>query len=202
MKVLKVNSSVTGENSVSRILVEAVASKFDKTDILEVDLDATPLPHLNGRVLGARLAAAPDAALQAYEEADTAVQAYETALEQFLSADVVIIGAPMYNFGVPSQLKSWLDALAVAGKTFRYTESGAVGLCAGKRIIVASSRGGFYAPPSPVAGHDHQEAHLIAFFSVLGITDVEVVRAEGVNISPEQRERGIATAMEQVSGLQ
>jgi FMN-dependent NADH-azoreductase len=194
MKVLKVNSSVTGKNSVSRILVEAVALKFDKADIVELDLCITPLPHINGQVLAARLGAA--------SKSDPVVQAYEAALEQFLTADVVIIGAPMYNFGVPSQLKSWLDALAVAGKTFRYTESGSEGLCGGKRVVVASARGGFYAPPSPIAGLDHQEAHLIAFFGVLGIADVEVVRAEGVNISPELRERGIAAAMEQVSGLQ
>ena len=113
------------------------------------------------------------------------------ALDEFLAADIVVIGAPMYNFGVPSQLKAWIDCLAVAGKTFRYTETGVEGLAGGKRVIIASSRGGFYAGSSPMASLDHQEAYLTGFFGFIGVADIAFVRAEGVNVSPEQRQRGI-----------
>ena len=93
-------------------------------------------------------------------------------LEEFLAADIIVIGAPMYNFSIPSQLKAWIDRLAVAGKTFRYTENGPEGLAGGKKVIVASSRGGFYGPETPVASLDHQENYLRGVFGFFGITDV------------------------------
>jgi FMN-dependent NADH-azoreductase len=100
----------------------------------------------------------------------------------------------MYNFSVSSQLKAWIDRLAVAGKTFRYTEKGVQGLAAGKKIIVASSRGGFYGPESPAAALDHQETYLRHIFGFFGITDISFVRAEGLNVSAEQRTAAIAAA--------
>jgi len=141
------------------------------------DLDANPIPHLRGSSL-----AQADAA----EVADAG-----QVMQQFLDADVVVIGAPMYNFSIPSTLKSWIDRVAVAGKTFKYTENGAVGLAGGKRVIIASSRGGIYSD-SPA---DFQEPFLRQVFAFLGIDDVEFVRAEGIAYSPKHREDAIAAAL-------
>jgi FMN-dependent NADH-azoreductase len=122
----------------------------------------------------------------------------QKALEDFLAADIVVIGAPTYNFSVSSQLKAWIDRLAVAGKTFRYAANGPKGLAGGKRVIVASSRGGFYGPETPTAFLDHQESYLRGIFGLLGITDITFVRAEGVNTSPDQRRNAIAAAAAEV----
>jgi FMN-dependent NADH-azoreductase len=116
------------------------------------------------------------------------------AMAEFLAADVIVIGAPMYNFGIPSQLKAWIDRLAVAGKTFAYTPQGPKGLVGGKTIIVASSRGGYYGAGTPLAAIDHQENYLRSTFGFLGITDIRFVRAEGVNVSPETKQQAIAAA--------
>jgi FMN-dependent NADH-azoreductase len=113
---------------------------------------------------------------------------------------VVVIGAPMYNFSIPSQLKAWIDRVSVAGKTFSYTEAGPKGLAGGKRVIVASSRGGVYSA-GPAAGFDFQESYLRALFGFLGITDVEFVRAEGVNMSAEHKSAAIASARETIGSL-
>jgi FMN-dependent NADH-azoreductase len=113
----------------------------------------------------------------------------------------VVVGAPMYNFGIPSQLKAWIDRLAVAGKTFAYTAKGPVGLVEGKTVIIASSRGGFYGPNSPLNAVDHQEKYLSAVFGFFGIKDVRFLRAEGVNVSAEQRQKAIADAESEVVQL-
>ena len=123
------------------------------------DLAADPLPHLSF---------APEAGA-----------AHAASLEDFLEADIVVIGAPMYNFAIPSQLKAWIDSIAVAGKTFRYTENGPQGLVSSKRVIIASSRGGAYSD-GPATAMDHQENYLRHVFGFIGISDVEFVRAEGV----------------------
>jgi FMN-dependent NADH-azoreductase len=125
----------------------------------------------------------------------------QQALEDFLSADIVVVGAPMYNFSVSSQLKAWIDRLAVAGKTFRYTEKGVQGLAVGKKVIVASSRGGFYGPDTATAFLDHQETYLRGIFGFFGITDVTFVRAEGVNVSADQRKASIAAATAEAARL-
>ncbi|MEK1932547.1 MAG: NAD(P)H-dependent oxidoreductase, partial [Pararhizobium sp.] len=104
------------------------------------------------------------------------------------------IGAPMYNFAIPSQLKTWIDRILVAGTTFRYTESGVEGLAKGKKVIVASTRGGHYSGASPIGAMDHQETYLSTVFGFIGITDVEFVRAEGLAISPDSKEAAIAEA--------
>jgi FMN-dependent NADH-azoreductase len=107
----------------------------------------------------------------------------------------------MYNFGVPSQLKAWIDRIAVAEKTFRYTEKGPEGLAGGKNVIVVSSRGGFYGPGTPAAAMDHQESYLRAVFGFLGVTDVTFVRAEGVALGAEQREKALAEAKSELTKL-
>lgn len=180
MKLLHIDSSALGANSVTRDLSAAVVARWKETvPSLEVqyrDLDANPVPHLTGGSL---------AGANAQEAADAAA-----IMEQFLAADVIVLGAPMYNFGIPSTLKAWIDRVAVAGKTFRYTENGPEGLAGGKKVIVASGRGGLHTG----AQSDFQEPYLTFVLGFLGITDVEFVRAEGVAYSPEHRTNAIAGA--------
>ena len=181
MKLLHIDASALGDNSVSRQLSAAVVGRFKDSatdlDVAYRDLDANPIPHLRGSSL---------AQLDATETADA-----QQVLEQFLAADVVVIGAPMYNFSIPSTLKAWIDRVAVAGKTFKYTEAGPVGLAGGKRVIIVSSRGGIYTD-SPA---DFQEPFLRQVFAFMGINDVEFVRAEGIAYSPKHREEAIAAAL-------
>jgi FMN-dependent NADH-azoreductase len=122
-------------------------------------------------------------------------------LNEYLAADIVVLGAPMYNFGIPGQLKTWIDCLASPGQTFRYTATGVEGLCGGKRIIVGSSRGGFYIAPSPMAALDHQESYLTGFFGFMGVSDIAFIRAEGVNLGAEQRARALESALAEVATL-
>ena len=200
MKLLHVDSSILGPASVSRDLsasiVEAERRLRPEIDVVRLDLATDPIGHLTGAHLAAAQGAAPeDDSLR--EDLKTSGRA----LDDFLSADVVVVGAPMYNFGIPSQLKSWIDRLAVAGRTFRYTDKGVEGLAGGKKIIIASSRGGLYGPGSHAAALDHQETYLSGFFSFLGITDITFVRAEGVALGKEQRAQSIDGARAEIARL-
>jgi FMN-dependent NADH-azoreductase len=156
------------------------------------------VPHLSGAHLAA--GSADPATLDPALQQDLALGG--EVLAEFLAADIVVIGAPMYNFAISSQLKAWIDRLAVAGKTFRYTADGPVGLAGGKRIIVASSRGGVYSEGSPLAAIDHQEPYLRTIFGFFGITDVRFVRAEGVAMGDAQRTRSVADARREIDLLQ
>lgn len=200
MKLLHVDASILGESSVSRQLSAAVLARLREAhpgiSVAYYDLGAEPIGHLTG----AHLAAAQGAA-HGNEALRQDVARGRQALDDFLAADIVVIGAPMYNFSVSSQLKAWIDRLAVAGKTFRYTEKGPEGLAGGKKVIVASSRGGFYGPDSPAASLDHQETYLRGIFAFFGITDVTFVRAEGLNMSAEHRRTSIAAATAEAAGL-
>jgi FMN-dependent NADH-azoreductase len=215
-KLLHVDSSISGAHSVSRQLTSSIVDRMKSAipglEVVYRDLAAAPIPHISEAVqterfsAQARSGALPAAAAALYAgdaSRDSQVQrdlkVVDAALDEFLWADVVVVGAPMYNFGVPSQLKTWIDALAFAGKTFRFTQTGAEGLCAGRRVVVASSRGGFYAA-GPMAGLDHQESYLAAFFGFLGVTDVSFVRVEGASI-PDMRQRAIDAALVEVSAL-
>lgn len=200
MKLLHLDSSILGEGSVSRTLsAEVVAAQraaHSGVDIVYRDLAADPIGHLNGPRLTAMQGVTPsDASI----EAD--VEKGQAALEEFLAADIVVIGAPMYNFTIPSQLKAWIDRIAVAGKTFRYTEHGPQGLASGKRVIIASSRGGIFGAGSPAAAFDHQETYLRALFGFLGITDITFIRAEGVAMGPNARQQAIAAAKAEATRL-
>jgi FMN-dependent NADH-azoreductase len=175
MKILHIDSSINGTGSVTRDISRSIVDKLTaaqpSASVVYRDLGAWPLPHLT---------------LEAF--ADSSI------VEEFLDADIVVVGAPMYNFAIPSQLKAWLDRIAIAGKTFRYGENGAEGLAGGRRLIVASSRGGFYGPGSPTAAFEHQESYLRAFFGFLGVTDITFVHAEGVAIGPEVRSKAMEAA--------
>ena len=199
MNVLHIDSGILGDHSVSRRLTAAIAAQL-KSDhpeatIVYRDLVAEPAAHLSGAHLMAANARPEDVdAKLAAEVADGA-----KILEQFLAADTVIIGAPMYNFSLPSQLKAWIDRIAVSGKTFRYTENGPEGLAGGKKIIVVSTRGGHYSD-GPAAAMDHQESYLKVMLGFLGVTDIEFVRAEGLNISADHKQYAIAEAEKSISG--
>ena len=200
MKVLHVDASILGESSVSRQLSGAVVERLRQAHpeaaVTYYDLGAEPIGHLTG----AHLAAA-GRPLDGNPSLQQDVARGQRALEDFLSADVVVVGAPMYNFSVSSQLKAWIDRLAVAGKTFRYTEKGPRGLAGGKKMIVASSRGGFYGPDTPAASLDHQETYLRGIFGFFGITDITFVRAEGLNAGADQRKASIAAATVEAAEL-
>jgi FMN-dependent NADH-azoreductase len=175
MNILHIDSSISGDNSVSRTISKSVVDQFKAVmpgaELLRRDLVAEPLPHLT---------------FDAF--ADTSI------IDEFLSADIIVIGAPMYNFGISSQLKAWIDRIAVAGKTFRYSENGPEGLAGGKKVVVASSRGGMYGSDTPLADLDHQERYLTHLFGFLGITDLNFVRAEGVAFGDEARLKAIESA--------
>lgn len=200
MTLLHIDSSILNDQSISRQLsaaiVKRLSSAISVNEVVHTDLVADPVGHLS---------AAEFLALQGIEPQDDAakqaVARNARLVEDFLAADTVVIGAPMYNFALPTQLRAWLDRLAVPGKTFRYTENGAEGLAGGKRVIVASARGGLYGEGAPAAFLDHQETYLRGFFGFLGITDVTFVRAEGLALGEESRIAALSAAETAIAQL-
>src|SRR3984885_9678160 len=184
MKLLHIDSSVLGPHSVSRQVSAAIVDRLRQEtpglDITYRDLSLTPLAHLSGSHLAAAQGALPEAALQ------PALAAGQTVLEEFLAADIVVLGAPMYNFTLPSQLKAWIDRILVAGKTFAYSATGPEGLAGGKRVIIALSRGGLYGADTPMAPFEHLETYLRGVFGFIGIKP-EFIVAEGLLLGPDQR---------------
>jgi FMN-dependent NADH-azoreductase len=181
MKLLHIDSSPLGGNSVSRQLTNRIVAQWRTnhpgTAVEYLDLAADAPSHLSIDSLGFR--AGPNAqGLSEVQRRENEIS--EKLVSQFMAADVIVVGAPMYNFSVPSQLKAWIDRVAQAGRTFTYTDTGPQGLAGGKTVIVASSRGGVYSTNPALAGLDHQESYLKTVFGFFGVTDVQFVRAEGV----------------------
>ena len=174
MTILHIDSSISGEASasraISRSIVEQLRRSSRDSELVTRDLVSEPLPHLTERGQD------PDV------------------LQEFVAADTVVIGAPMYNFTLPTQLKAWLDRILVAGATFRYTANGPEGLAGGKRVIVALARGGFYDQGSPASALEHLETYLRGVFNFIGI-EPEFVAADGLAVSPEQRDASIRAAL-------
>ena len=171
MTILHIDSSISGDQSASRTITRSIVEQLTDGDVIYRDLVSEPLPHLT---------------LDAF--ADSSV------LDEFLAADTVVIGAPMYNFTLPTQLKAWLDRILVAGKTFRYTANGPEGLAKGKRVIIALARGGIYDAGSPAAALEHLESYLRGVFNFIGI-EPEFVAADGLNLGTEQRDASISQAL-------
>ena len=200
-KLLHIDSSVLGPHSVSRQVSAAIVDRLRQTtpglEITYRDLTTAPLAHLSG----AHLAAA-----QGMVPADPAVQqdlaTAQAVLAEFLATDIVVIGAPMYNFSIPSQLKAWIDRIVVAGKTFKYDAQGPEGLAGNKRVIIAVSRGGYYGADTPMAALEHLETYLRGIFGFIGVTALEFIAADGIQVGPEHREKALAGALEAVSHLQ
>ncbi|MBI6911852.1 FMN-dependent NADH-azoreductase [Pseudomonas palleroniana] len=195
MKILHIDSSIMGSNSITRRLsstfVAHLQDSHRETHVEYRDLVDDELKHLTGPIAaGFRQTEINDFTKATLQEH----QLSETLVMEFLASDVLVIGAPMYNFNVSSQLKAWLDRIAQVGRTFKYTEQGPVGLSGGKRVIVVSARGGFYSE-GPLQKMDFQESYLRAFFGFLGISDIHFVRAEGVSRGQQLRDQGVEKAI-------
>lgn len=200
MKLLHIDASILGNNSVSRRVSAAVVAHLREAtpdlDVTYRDLAAAPLSHLSSTHV-----AGPTASTEQDQAHPSDFSLGTRVLEEFLAADIIVIGAPMYNFTIPSQLKAWVDRILVAGKTFRYGPHGPEGLAKGKRIILAISRGGFYGAGTPNATADHLETYLRTVFGFIGIPALEIIVAEGVAVSPDQREKAIEGALQAVANL-
>ena len=197
-KLLHIDSSVLGPHSVSRQVSAAIIERLRQTapdlEVAYRDLTTTPLAHLSGAHLAAAQgAASPDMGLAA----DITVG--QEVLNEFLAADTVVLGAPMYNFTIPSQLKAWLDRLGVPGVTFSYSEAGPQGLAGGRQVIVASSQGGAYDLDAPF---EHHESYLRDFLAFIGIADPVFVRANRIGFGPDVREVALAAARETIAQLE
>jgi FMN-dependent NADH-azoreductase len=199
MKLLHIDSSVLGPDSVSRQVSAAIVDRLRQAtpglDIIYRDLTSVPLAHLSGSHLAAAQGATPAAALMQDLAAGQAV------LGEFLAADIVVLGAPMYNFTIPSQLKAWIDRIVVAGKTFKYGAQGAEGLAGNKRLIIAISRGGFYGAGTPAAALEHLETYLRGVFGFIGVANPEFIFADGIQVGPEHREKALASALQAATNL-
>ena len=200
MKLLHIDASIQGANSASRQLSAAVVERLRKAspgiEITYRDLAAEPLAHLSGEHLAAAQGATPES-----PDVQQDLAASQAALEVFLAADVVVIGAPMYNFTIPSQLKAWIDRILVAGKTFRYGANGPEGLAGDKRLIIAISRGGLYGPGAPAAVLEHLETYLRGVFGFIGVSNPELIVAEGLLLGPQQREGSMQRALQAIGAL-
>ena len=200
LKLLHIDASILGANSASRQLSGAVVDRLRKVrpdlQVTYRDLASEPLWHLSGAHLAAAQGASPESA-----DLQRDVAASQAVLEEFLAADIVVIGAPMYNFTIPSQLKAWIDRIVVAGKTFRYGASGPEGLAGNKRVIIAISRGGLYGPGAPAAALEHLETYLRGILGFIGVKDPEFIVAEGLLLGPEQREKSMQSAFQLAGAL-
>lgn len=201
--LLHINSSITGPNSVSRTLTAAIVEKLREANpglgVIHHDLAAAAPAHATAANFPSAhpiSAAAGDAPEFAAGRA-----ASDAILDEFLAADIIVIGAPMYNFTIPSQLKAWIDRILVPGKTFAYGAEGLKGLAPGKRVIIAVTRGNFYGPGQPAASFEHVETYLRSVFGFVGITNPEIIIAEGVQLGPDARQTALDKALQQAAGL-
>lgn len=200
MNILHIDSSILGGYSASRQLSAAAVARLtagrDDIRVTYRDVAADPIPHLSGGYLAALQGAEADRTPAV--QADIALGA--AVLDEFLAADIVVIGAGLYNFGMPSQLKAWIDRVLVAGKTFSYVDGKPVGLVPGKRIILTIARGGVYGGESPIAAFEHTETHLKTTFGFIGL-DAEAIIAEGLALGPDQRAAALAQAEATIATL-
>ncbi len=195
--ILQVSSSPLGDKSASRklsaSLIERLLEQHPNSTLINRDLTAQPLPHLDGLVVSG-FYTPPE---QRNETQKNALMLSTELINELRQADIIVIGAPMHNFSIPSSLKAWIDHVARAGETFRYSENGAEGLLVGKKIYVASTRGGVYTQ-GPLASLDHQESYLKMVLGFIGLTDVNFIRAEGMSMGDEVAKQAVAHANAQI----
>jgi FMN-dependent NADH-azoreductase len=201
-KLLFVTSSVFGDNSKSRqIALEFIAAwrtAHPATSLATRDLNAGPMPHISLDTLGALMTPAEGRT----REQQASVDFSDRLIEELEAADTIVIAAPMYNFSIPSTLKAWIDHVARAGRTFRYTAAGTPeGLLRNKRVFVVTGRGGFYAGESPARALDFQEPYLRAVLGFLGLDDVSFIHVEGLKVSPEAAANGLDRARASIGAL-
>ena len=202
MTILHIDSSPLGAASVSRLLtdrlVHALQTAQPGATVIQRDLAAATPDHLGAEALPVvKFGQTED--LTPRQQAERALT--DQLVEEFLAADTVVIGAPMYNFSVPTQLKAWIDRVAQPGSTFRYTETGPVGLAGGRTVYVVSTRGGRYAGTPFETAMDHQEAYLRAVLGFFGVTEIVVIRAEGVALGADARAEAIAAAEAEIARI-
>ena len=201
MKLLHIDSAITGDNSASRKLTQQIVTawvaKHTDTSVEYLDLAVDAPNHFTVAAMAPRTGQTEG--LSAEQVAENAVS--EKLVSQFLAADVIVVGAPFYNFSIPTQLKAWIDRLAQPGRTFRYTASGPEGLAKGKTVIVASTRGGVYSTSEAMQALEHQESYLKVIFGFFGITDVRFVRAEGLGMGPEAVAAAFESAAKDVQAV-
>ena len=194
--ILVIESSPRGEASFSRKLTHAIVEKLQAKDatakITSVDLSKNPIPHLDESHL-AGFFAPPENRTDANK---TAIRHSETSLAQVMAADTIVIGVPMYNFSIPSTLKSWIDHIARAGQTFQYTPTGPEGLVKGKKVYLAIATGGVYSS-GPYKTNDFTENYLRAVLGFMGMTDLTAFRVEGLAV-PDQKDAALAKAIESI----
>ncbi|MDY7560315.1 FMN-dependent NADH-azoreductase [Pseudomonas sp. 10B1] len=196
MKLLHLDSSILGDHSASRQLSSSVVQAWKAVEtggqVTYRDLAQSPLDHFSAATLAA--GGTPSEARSPAQQAE--VDTNEAILQEFLLADLVVIGAPMYNFTLPTQLKAWIDRISVTGRTFAYDENGPKGLCAGKKIIIVSTSGGLHVGQPSSVGH---EDYLRLLFGFLGITDIQFVFAHGLAYGDEPRANAMIAAQKQIS---
>lgn len=194
MNLLHIDSSILGGQSVSRMLSRATVQRLKEhnpaIEIIYRDVVAVPVPHLTGDHLAASPAVTEEIAFG------------EKVLEEFINADIIVIGVALYNLTISSQLKAWIDRIVIAGKTFRYTQNGSVGLAHDKRVVLAVARGGQYRQGISLASSEHAEAYLRSMFGFIGVTRLDVIVAEGLAISEAHKESGKRAAFEAISLLE
>ena len=196
-KVLIVDSAATGDQSVSRKLTGEFAERLQRqagASIVRRDVGSDPVPHLTAATVGAIRGAEPDS-----DESRAALALSDRLVAEVKDADVIVIGAPMYNFGMASTLKAWFDHVLRAGVTFRYSAEGPEGLVTGKRAVVIESRAGLYSE-GPASVMDHQEPHIRTLLGFMGIGDVTFIRAEKLAFGPEAASAAIADAIAEIDG--
>ena len=191
--ILIVDSAATGEASVSRRLTRALADTLQRRDpaarIVHRDVGAAPIPHLTEATVPAIRAGIVESA-----EAERALALSDELVAELQDADVIVIGAPMYNFGMPSTLKAWFDHVLRARVTFRYTEAGPEGLLKGRKAVVIEARAGLYSE-GPAAAMDSQEPHLRTLLGFMGIDEIVFVRAEKLAFGPDAAAAAIEEAI-------
>jgi FMN-dependent NADH-azoreductase len=193
--LLQIQSGIFGGGSQSNKLSDLFVGEYQRanpgTTVVRRDLAAHPLPHLDGEILSAFMTPANEHTQQQRQAAGRS----DDAIAELQAADVLVIGLPMYNFSVPSTLKAWIDHVARAGITFRYTENGPQGLLSDKKVFVLAARGGVYGD----TGNDHQTPYVRQLLGFLGLEDVTFIYAEGLNLGQEVKEQALKLAGERIS---
>ena len=199
-KLLLVASSLAGRNSktaeIAREFIAAWGAKYPIAQVVVRDLGAEPVPHFGGEHLATFMT--PEE--QRTPEQRALAAASDALIEEVEASDIVVVAAPMYNFTIPSTLKAWIDHITRAGRTFRYTAEGPVGLLKGKKVFVVAGRGGIYTSPRMKA-LDFQEPYLSAVFGLIGLTDITFIHLEGLAISPQEAMQGLARARAAIGAI-
>ncbi|WP_133135622.1 FMN-dependent NADH-azoreductase [Legionella rowbothamii] len=201
MNLLALDSSILENNSISRQLMSQFLDYWQQenphAEIVYRDLNTQPINHLSSKFLGAKQKAPADLSPSLREDLELS----EQLINEFINANELVIAAPMYNFTIPSQLKSWIDRVLVAGRTFKYTEQGVVGLAGEKKVTIISTRGNHYSSDEVMKARDFQEDYLKVIFDFIGIKDVTIVRAEGLHINESVRVKSISLAEQEIKNL-